>query len=743
MSSPKKYSLWLVTKAYSILIGTALLSLSLILGHSFLSQKDIESISLHLAVPQIAPTARALPFECPNSWPLRRALLIYDGPNVRPADSMLDYIAQRFEYSIEEGNPYILGALKQRNPNFFTLQYQSLSDSYAPPAAVQFLPEYNWFQTHASEYGADPEDTFLHFWSDTEVRLEGQNLIIPGWQPDSPKPGASATSRSEARIPVYWSNLIRRAVNFSTPQIRAAHHAYHVYLLQQPIATNLYWNGFFFDNTAYYSLQVSIVTSGSYPNGGLVAEHPTHTILNTPTFIDWYWFQGIIPFVQELRQWVDTNPPELNGRRVMLQANVANVPNIASSDWERAYINVRSADSLFQEFEFNPTRDGAPLAIFQKNKLAQQAGIELFQPGLSVTTRPPYLGSYTTDEALMNTLGLHWVMRTPNVLILGHQANGILNTDWAQNMKGIFDLDLGQAVEDPHVIQTGTDPHGYAYTVYGRQFSCGYAIVRGRGLWNQDIGGPSDGTANTAVTVTLPNTYIPVNSDGLSLTATSTWNLRNGQAQIFLSSSVTPPPLCIESWSCTAWSSCTNNSQSRTCTDSNNCGTTTNRPPLTQSCTAACSPEGSSRACTTTEACPGTQSCNNGNWNSCTDIPSDGCPALAGTLVFQNGLNGYTGTTEAGIAGPAVGENNTYSFDSIRKITNWTRKNVIKFDLSSIPIGSLVEEAKLSLYQNFLNSVASNVTVYRLLKSWVRPGVTWRYTNDTNQNGCVRPELAW
>jgi len=45
-----------------------------------------------------------------------------------------------------------------------------------------------------------------------------------------------------------------------------------------------------------------------------------------------------------------------------------------------------------------------------------------------------------------------------------------------------------------------------------------------------------------------------------------------------------PPPICTESWTCGAWSACSNSSQSRTCTDANSCGTTTNRPPLTQSC---------------------------------------------------------------------------------------------------------------------------------------------------------------
>jgi len=44
---------------------------------------------------------------------------------------------------------------------------------------------------------------------------------------------------------------------------------------------------------------------------------------------------------------------------------------------------------------------------------------------------------------------------------------------------------------------------------------------------------------------------------------------------------------CTESWTCGAWSTCTNSSQSRTCTDSRSCGTTTSRPALTQSCSTA------------------------------------------------------------------------------------------------------------------------------------------------------------
>ncbi|MFP4401296.1 MAG: PGF-pre-PGF domain-containing protein, partial [Candidatus Woesearchaeota archaeon] len=42
---------------------------------------------------------------------------------------------------------------------------------------------------------------------------------------------------------------------------------------------------------------------------------------------------------------------------------------------------------------------------------------------------------------------------------------------------------------------------------------------------------------------------------------------------------------CEESWSCEAWSSCSGGTQTRTCTDANSCGTTLQRPSLSQSCT--------------------------------------------------------------------------------------------------------------------------------------------------------------
>ncbi len=42
---------------------------------------------------------------------------------------------------------------------------------------------------------------------------------------------------------------------------------------------------------------------------------------------------------------------------------------------------------------------------------------------------------------------------------------------------------------------------------------------------------------------------------------------------------------CIENWTCTDWSSCTNSTQTRICTDQNSCGTEINKPSESQNCT--------------------------------------------------------------------------------------------------------------------------------------------------------------
>ncbi len=83
---------------------------------------------------------------------------------------------------------------------------------------------------------------------------------------------------------------------------------------------------------------------------------------------------------------------------------------------------------------------------------------------------------------------------------------------------------------------------------------------------------------------------------------------------------VSKPEPCTENWSCGNWSTCTNSSQTRSCTDASSCETTTNKPTTTQSCTETCTENWScgtwsdctnssqSRTCTDASACGTTTS---------------------------------------------------------------------------------------------------------------------------------------
>lgn len=44
---------------------------------------------------------------------------------------------------------------------------------------------------------------------------------------------------------------------------------------------------------------------------------------------------------------------------------------------------------------------------------------------------------------------------------------------------------------------------------------------------------------------------------------------------------------CNPNWQCGNWGTCVNNQQTRSCTDSNSCGTNSGKPPTTQSCTSS------------------------------------------------------------------------------------------------------------------------------------------------------------
>lgn len=100
-------------------------------------------------------------------------------------------------------------------------------------------------------------------------------------------------------------------------------------------------------------------------------------------------------------------------------------------------------------------------------------------------------------------------------------------------------------------------------------------------LYKEGISYAPDGanvysTGTLGAVKTLQSRYGITPTGYFGLLTRNALNQRNGS---------TANTACTPSWQCTGFSACTNGQQTRTCTDSYNCGTTTNRPSLSQSCT--------------------------------------------------------------------------------------------------------------------------------------------------------------
>ena len=450
-------------------------------------------------------------------------ILWYSGA---PNDEIREIAADRYDVGVSGSigpMDYEKQLIVSMNPSFRWYVYNSGTDNYVPPNTAG-LAEYNLLNSICSSRGWNPEIAYLHYYEDTQVNLEGQILLIPGWG------GGSATSPDQARVPVYYKNLTRRVCNFSTPQSAQLYREVMVQLaFDAPFqGTTLYADGIFLDNTAHM-----LYNYGTVLSGGGVREAPNHAVIGSPEFRSWHWNQNLGPFLTSLKDTLETGASwAKDGKRKYLMINCSNA-------WADSYVTFDAADVLFMEFEYNPVRSfgvGAIDEAYRRDALAAEAGIACFYSATMTRSVAGHNGSYSLEEIMLGNLCWFLMTRTPLTLFYQQGTNAPNTPDWETlTWIGAMDVannELGEATGTCYTLAQGTDALGNPYVVKARQYEHGLVVLRNRGDWDEGI------EPETAVSVSLPGSLYPLSPAGTTGSPVSSLSLRNGQGAILMNGPV-------------------------------------------------------------------------------------------------------------------------------------------------------------------------------------------------------------
>ncbi|MFH1209590.1 MAG: hypothetical protein V1663_02265 [archaeon] len=167
--------------------------------------------------------------------------------------------------------------------------------------------------------------------------------------------------------------------------------------------------------------------------------------------------------------------------------------------------------------------------------------------------------------------------------------------------------------------------------------------------------------------------------------------------------------LCQENWVCGPWSSvCVNNQQTRSCVDTNNCGTTNNKPPTTQSCSSSCTDNTINNQCSPNKP----YYCSSGNLipncNSC------GCP-LNQNCINNVCINSLTNNTNSTPLNPSINlapiwsniPDLTFSLNQL-SLQNILNLNNYVTDPESQPLTITFSNNQLVYESNIINCYISN-----------------------------------
>jgi hypothetical protein len=105
------------------------------------------------------------------------------------------------------------------------------------------------------------------------------------------------------------------------------------------------------------------------------------------------------------------------------------------------------------------------------------------------------------------------------------------------------------------------------------------------------------------------------------------------------------------------------------------------------------------------------------------------------TIILQQGLEGYTGTSDVFLDGLVPGRPQGLEDADNLRVRPGLKNTLLRFDLSSLPRGTQVLSATLSLRSHYAKSLTTSLIVeaYQVLRPWVDVEATWNGPREGEQ----------
>lgn len=390
------------------------------------------------------------------------------------------------------------------NPNFagylYRLDQTYFSDGYDPHSGL-----YAQLQSYATANGYDLEDAFLHF---------SENTVLNGFPGGNASFTCSGQKTLACRIKVYKWNTPRWQINPKSALARA------FYAAEWERVTGSTYKGIFLDEHPYF-----VNGSSSIVSGGKILEYPglkwTDASFGTQYNVD------LVVFLQV--------------QKSVWSAGKKLIPNAAEySTGGQAMSQSMISDGAFFEFMLDPNRDryhvglmytasdqllaAGKMVIFATRQKYNADPVDYFPAGYTAGN-----SSTPGNRARLVELAMYYLGKDAANQFAYFNILGAWGLPYSQSWTGAQEVNIGTPIGGRVTLKTGVDANGQNYTVFARDFTNGYVVLRTKESYAYNTYNDT-----TSATATLPRTLVPVAADGTLGTNVTQVTLRNSEAAIFV-----------------------------------------------------------------------------------------------------------------------------------------------------------------------------------------------------------------